>query len=322
MHMPTPANLVYLSTGNRREFGRRPTVSSHALDRSGLFTDAALSELIDGFPRQNLHALTMGTDPAHHEENLPARHDGLSGAELLRAVKRGCLWLNLTRVDRADARFRTLIDGLYQALSDQLPGFRPVASQGNLLISSPRAMVYYHVDGPASVLWHVRGRKRVWVYPALDPRFVEREALEDIFVGARHEYLPFDLCFDAAAQTYDLEAGQWTAWAQNAPHRICNLEGLNVSLSTEHFTRESRQRARIHAANRFLRLRFGCRDLSTREAGPSAQLKIVAHQLARRMGLDRVTTKQQAPATLRVDPDAPGGVVALDASARPVRVPP
>ena len=75
----------------------------------------------------------------------------MSGSELLRAVRRGRLWLNLTHVDKADARYRTLIDGLYAELATQLPGFRALASQGTLLISSPRAMVYFHLDGPASV---------------------------------------------------------------------------------------------------------------------------------------------------------------------------
>jgi len=306
-----PAPLVSLSSGTRSEFGVRPTVSTHALADAGLFSDEALCELLDRFPRQQLHALTMGSDPARPDQNRPVRHEELGGADLLRAVQQGCLWLNLTRVDRADARFRSLIDRLYQELADGIPGFRPDASHGNLLISSPRAMVYYHVDGPASVLWHVRGRKRVWVYPALDPHFVQREALEDIFAGARHEYLPFDTAFDAAAVRCELEPGQWIAWAQNAPHRIANLDGLNVSLSTEHFTPQTRRRARVQAANRFMRLRFGWTGLSTRDSGPLAGLKVLAHQVARRAGLDRIRLKQHDAAAVRVDPDAPDGVAPL-----------
>ena len=304
----TPA--VLLSRADKEDFGRRPLVATHNLHQSDLFTDAALIDLLDHFPRQNLHALTMGTDPTRPEQNQLALNLGVSGADLLRAVKNGRLWLNITRIDRADQRFRALIDQLYAQLASQVAGFAPDFSQGTLLISSPNALVYYHADGPASVLWHVRGRKRVWVYPALDRRYVEREALEDIFAGARHEYLPFETAFDTGAIAYDLEPGQWTAWAQNAPHRVTNLDSLNVSLSTEHFTRQGRARARVYSANRFFRTRFGLSGLSTREQGPAALMKTVAYRLARKAGLDRSELKHHI-ATMQVDPDAPGGVIAL-----------
>ena len=222
----------------------------------------------------------------------------------------GRLWLNITRVSEADTRYRSLVDELYAQIAAKVPGFSALSTQATLLVSSPHALVYYHADGPASVLWHMRGRKRVWVYPAADWRYLEREALEDIFVGARHEYLPYDPRFDRGATVHDLKPGQWIAWAQNAPHRVTNLARVNVSLSTEHFTEQSRRKARVYAANRFFRLRFGLRHLSAREDGPSALLKTVAHGLARRAGLDPVSLKRPA-ATLRVDAAAPGGASAL-----------
>lgn len=152
---------------------------------------------------------------------------------------------------------------------------------------------------------------RVWVYPALDERYMQREHLEDIFAGVRHEYLPYETHYDAAAVVYDLEPGQWVTWPQNAPHRVANLDSVNVSLSTEHFTRESRWRARVYTANRFFRNRLGLRNLSTRERGPAAVLKTVVHRVAAKAGLDPIQTKRHIP-SLRVDPRAPGGVVALE----------
>lgn len=303
--------MVRLSAVNKADFGVHPLVATHNLHRSDLFTDAALIDLLDHFPRQYLYALTMGNDLTRTENRL-ALNQGVSGADLLRAVKNGRLWLNITRVDRADRRYRVLIDQLYAQLSAQVSGFMPDSSQGTLLISSPGALVYYHADGPASVLWHIRGRKRVWVYPALDERYMQREFLEDIIAGVRHEYLPYEHAYDRAAVRYDLEPGQWVAWPQNAPHRVTNLDSVNVSLSTEHFTRESRRRARVYVANRFFRTRFGLHNLSAREQGPVATIKTVVHRLARAAGLDRLPPKQHIP-SMRVDPDAPGGVVALTA---------
>lgn len=307
--MMTPR--VELSPEQGSDFGHRPLLASHNLHQHELFSDAALVELLDRFPRQHLYALTMGEDPTDTDGNRLAIHDGVSGAELLQAVKNGRLWLNITRVDRADAGYRALIDELYAQLTAQAPGFSPIASQGTLLISSPHVLVYYHADGPASVLWHIRGRKRVWVYPALDERYMQREHLEDIFAGVRHEYLPYQTSYDEAAVVYDLEPGQWVIWPQNAPHRVTNLDSVNVSLSTEHFTRESRWRARVYTANRFFRTRLGLRNLSTREQGPAAFLKTVVHRVAAKAGLDPIQTKRHIP-SLRVDPRAPGGVVALE----------
>ena len=312
---PQLAPVVQLSSANKADFGRRPLLATHNLHQSELFTDAALIDLLDHFPRQHLYALTMGNDLARTDGNRLALHDGVSGAELLRAVRNGRLWLNITRVDRADARYRALIDQLYAQLAAQVPGFSPVASQGTLLVSSPHALVYYHADGPASALWHIRGRKRIWIYPALDERYIQRELLEDIFAGVRHEYLPYENAYDQAAVVYDLEPGQWATWPQNAPHRVTNLDSVNVSLSTEHFTRQSRWRARVYTANRFFRTRLGLRNLSTRENGPGVVMKTVIHRLASKAGLDPLQIKRHVP-SMRVDPDAPGGVVALEAIRR------
>ncbi len=310
--------VVHLSAADKANFGKKPLQATHNLHQSELFTDAALIDLLDNFPRQHLYALTMGNDSTRTDGNRLALHDGVSGADLLRAVKNGRLWLNITRVDRADARYRTLIDQLYEQLAAQVPGFVPVASQGTLLISSPQVLVYYHADAPTSVLWHLRGRKRIWVYPALDERFMQRELLEDIFAGVRHEYLPYENEYDRAAVVYDLEPGQWATWPQNAPHRVTNLDSVNVSLATEHYTRESRLRARVYTANRFFRTRLGLRNLSTREDGPGALMKTLLHRLANKAGLDPLQIKRHI-AALRVDPDAPGGVIALDNSSQAIK---
>jgi hypothetical protein len=306
-----PAPQIDLPACSRADFGRRPLVASHNLHEHQLFSDAALIELLDEFPREHLYALTMGDDPGRTDGNRAASHDGVGGADLLRAVSNGRLWLNVTGVDRAEPRYRALIDQLYHQLGAQVPRFAPVATSGTLLISSPHVLVYYHADAPASVLWHIRGRKRIRIYPALDERYMRHELLEDIFAGVRHEYLPYQPAYDQAAVTYDLVPGRWATWPQNAPHQVSNLDSVNVSLVTEHITGESRRRARLYRANRFLRTRLGLRNLSLQENGPLAAMKTLVHRVANRAGLDPLLPKQHVP-SLRVDPDAPGGVVSLE----------
>ncbi len=301
---------VQLPDAHKAEFGRRPLIATHNLHRHELFSDDALAELLDHFPREHLYALTMGKDLTRPDDNRLVVHDGVRGAELLRAVRNGRLWLNITRVDLADARYRLLIDRLYEQLASQAPGFAPHSTQGTLLVSSPNALVYYHADAPASVLWHIRGHKRIWVYPALDERYMQRELLEDIFAGVRHEYIPYDHSLDAGAISYELAPGQWTAWPQNAPHRVTNLDSVNVSLSTEHFTTATKWRERVYVANRFFRTRMHARELSARESGAMAMMKTTVHRVANKMGLDPLQYRHHVPA-MRVDADAPGGVVPL-----------
>ena len=302
--------LVDVPDEARSDMGRTTFVAKHNLLQEGLFTDEALADLLDHHPREHVIALTMGSDVCKPDENRRAIHDGVSGAELLRAVKHGRLWLNVVQVQRSDARYRVLIESLYEELARQCPGFVPESPAGTLLISSPKALVYFHVDGPPSLLWHIRGRKRVWVYPPLDEELVARSTLEDIFAGASHEYVPYRPEFDARARVIDLEPGDMASWPHNAPHRVTNFNVFNVSLSTEHTTRESRRRARVYCANRFLRRKVGDARWSTSERGSRPLVKYVFYRASKAAGLDDTREKSHAPA-MRVDASAPLGCVPL-----------
>lgn len=306
--------IVNLPGTLKSQFGERPVVGSHGLTNAEMFTDEALIALLDEFPREYLYAFTMGTDPERVEENRLVRHDGISGAELLQAVRNGRLWLNITRVDRASRAYRDLIDQLYAALGETLPDFAPDVSHGTLLISSPTAQVYYHADGPSSILWHLRGQKRVWVYPALDPHYMRPELLEDIFAGVRHEYLPYELSYDEGALVFHLTPGDWIHWPQNAPHRVVNCDSLNVSLSTEHFTPASRRRYQVHLANRFFRTQLGRENLSVREDGARALAKTLIQRVARRLGLHPLEFQTHRPASQRIAGDTTSGVADLSDS--------
>ncbi len=291
---------VTLDSDQRRVFGEAPLIGSHSLHELELFSDDCLAALLDRHPREHLYALTMGNDPTRWDENRLALHDGLSGRELLTAVKRGRLWLNVKRVDEHEPEYARIVRELYEQLMTLVPGFTVDAVKTTLLISSPRALVYYHVDGAPSLLWHLRGEKRVWMYPALDERFIARELLEDIHAGVAHEYVPYEPHFDRHAQARVLVPGQFASWPQNAPHRVTNLDSLNVSLNTEHYTPASRRRARVYSANRFLRTKLKIFDLSTNERGLRAYAKSVLHRGASLAGLDERTMKRHVP-TMRID---------------------
>jgi hypothetical protein len=309
--------LVSFSPEDVRRFDRRTCIPSHTLhtnaQTSVLFTDESIAAILDSYPEEWLFALTMGSDPLRPQDNERVRHTDASGAELLKAVRRGKLWLNITNIDLVDARFRSLVDRLYADVAAQIPGFVVNESHATLLVSSPEAMVYYHVDAPPSFLWHIRGAKRVWVYPHLQENVLSRSLLEDVYAGARQEYVPYQLSFDEVAEIYDLEPGQVAMWPHNAPHRVSNLGTLNVSLVTDHWTPEARARARVYKANRFLRTKGHVPHgrLGTKESGALAFAKAATHQVGRRLRLDDRPNKAHKTPVRRIDATSADGLSPL-----------
>lgn len=298
--------LVTWAAGDAARFGCEPAKAGHRLHESALFGDAALADLLDRMPPDQVHAYTMGDDPGDHSKWQAVRPAGVPGADLLEAVRRGRLWLNVLRVNDVDARYAALIRRAYREVGELVPGFAPTAVSATVLISSPAALVHYHADGQPNLLWHLRGRKRVWVYPALDPRFLSTRDLQRIFAGASDEFVPYRPAWDEQATVLDLEPGEVVWWPQNSPHRVTNTGGVAVSLSTEHRTWATTRREHVWAANRVLSSRFHLPVSSTKERGPWAATKANAYRVLRRLTAQS-PARRPSTVVLRVDASAPLG---------------
>jgi len=297
--------------------GARPLLARHRLAQMDLFTDEALIDMLDRYPRNRLQAWTMGTDPLRREDWQPVDTTGVSGRDLLAAVKSGRIWYNILRLDLFDRQYRDIVNQLYSEMAEASPGFTPVSTVGTLLLSSPNAMVYYHADGPPTTLFHVRGQKRMWIYPR-EERFVSQHLLEEIFGSAMDEEIPYSPEFDDYAEMFDLGPGDLVWWPQNAPHRIENLDTLNVSLSTRYHTEASERRKLVYNANRFFRRKLGLGQLSVDESGPASFAKCFIYSLCRRAGWDSKTEGYVYKAKVRVDPK---GTLGLSPLAEPVTPP-
>lgn len=301
-------SLLDFTQADRQDFGRRPFVARHRLHHADLFGDAELIELLDRYPRGNLQAFTMGTDHRRREDWKYVDASGATGADIFKATREGRLWLNLLRVDQVDARYGDLVARLRDELREQCPRLELLdINFATLLVSSPGAIVYYHFDASHQALWHLRGGKRIWLYPACDERFASREIMEAIFAGV-YEYdeeIPYSPDLDAHAEVFDLEPGQVATWPQNAPHRVVNHDSVNVSLSTGFVTVAADQRHLLYSANRFFRTRFGLPCTSTRESGVGASAKRFAYRVCRRTGLAVAPpARRPYPRTLVLDAHA------------------
>ncbi|MEM6329916.1 MAG: hypothetical protein AAF790_06675 [Planctomycetota bacterium] len=293
-------------------------VASHRLAKLDLFSDEGLIETLAAHPEHALGVNTMGEDPNRPEEWREGLRDGHDAATMLEAVKQGRLWLNLRRVMDHHADYRDLINNLYDELESIKPGLKTFNRTANLLVSSPTALVYYHVDCPVNMLWHIRGAKRVWVYP-LETGVVSDETREAVLSGESAEEIAYSPELDDLAEVYDLEPGQLITWPQHTPHRVVNTSGLNISLSTEHMTREACRLNNVYLANRHFRKLFGGGFRSTELTGFGAWAKEAAIRLARRVPsfAPEVLKGYDYPVTFALDPTAPDGVRLLDDRSQP-----
>jgi hypothetical protein len=228
---------------------------------------------------------------------------------LIELVRNGQLWINCRKMLDNHPQYAEVINALYDEIEHRKPGFAAEDRTANLLISSPTAWVPYHVDMPVNMLWHVRGTKRLWVYPHFDTRFAPAEVLEKVCTGQWSEDVPYDPTFDRYALVIDAQPGELVTWPQLAPHRVRNLDGLNVSLSTEHKNARARRRINVHTANHFLRTSVGRGHGSIAVDGLAAHGKQALARAIRFAGKLFGTPKKQFvyPKTFVVDPDAPHG---------------
>ncbi len=309
----TQSLLVDWTTGDFHSLERAVLLARHRLAETGLFTDEALIRIFDTHPAECFHVNTMGDDSNRFEWREGDRN-GVASDILLETVRRGHLWINCRNLLDHQPRYARVINAVYDELEANCPGFKAENRSANLLISSPAALVHYHVDLPVNMLWHLRGTKRVWVYPHFDSRFVSQHVMEMVCSGEFSEDVPYDSSFDQYALEFDVQPGQLLTWPQHTPHRVTNLEGLNVSLSTEHKNPRARRRNNVHLANQLLRRRCGLRRLSADADSWSAHAKQALARAVRYF--QRFTGKQTQqftyPSSFRVDPEAPQGFQLLD----------
>jgi len=290
-------------------WGQQPIKLAHRLDKSPLFSADRLAELIERYPREHYSLVQTGTRQSRRVWR-EGEIGNLSGRQVMDAIASGGLWLNLRNVSGIDSAYRTMLDGMFEEIAANVPGFEAPKHQAGILISSPDAQVYYHADLPVQGLIQVAGRKRVYVYPNTAP-FIKPEQLEDIALFDVEVDLPYAPWYDAYAQVVDLEPGQMLNWPLNAPHRVENLGSVNISMTVSYVNDEIRRAEIVHLANGLLRHRFGYRPRSRNLRGPSYFAKAVMQRLLRESGWVKRARSARRPIDFRLDATEPGKIVEL-----------
>lgn len=293
-------------------WGHQPLKLAHGLHRDALFSRATLARLIETYPRSHYSLIAMGG----RDGGRMWREGDLAGAPgetVLDAIEKGRMWLNLREVSSVDTRYRRLLDGIFAELHQRMPDFDASKWQSGILISSPSAQVYYHADLPGQLLWQIAGRKRVFVYPGGAPFLTERD-LEDIALFDVEVDVPYAPWYDEHAKVFDLEPGQMLSWPLNAPHRVENIAGVNISMTVSFSSPAIRRREILHLANGLLRHRFGMRAPGRRLEGPGFLAKAVLQKLMRDSGWVRRQRQTRRAVAFRLDPARPGHTIELMAA--------
>ncbi|MDN5914098.1 MAG: hypothetical protein L0I76_03110 [Pseudonocardia sp.] len=278
----------------------------HSLHERPLFSDESLAEIIDHADRRTMTISTMEDEVRSSGDWHYCLPGDLSGCEILRAVKSGRIWINFTHIAQFDARFASVLDELYADLETLVPGFRPFKRNMGLLISSPGARVGYHTDIPGQTLLQLRGSKRLWIYPASEP-FLKVPEFEDVVRRVTEEDITYESWFDDYAEVYDLVPGDLLHWRLNGPHKVANLDSVNVSITTQHWTGDIRREFALNYGNGLLRNMLHYTPRSRKTSGPAFWVKAGTALTWRKAGMQN---RQSHRRTVRyhVDPDAPNGV--------------
>ena len=219
-----------------------------------LASDEALIHLLDRYPADLFDINRYAFDADGQVKLTTGTRGEASGRTVLEAIKAGRLWVNLRSCEDAHPGLWAEVMQAFGRLQPELGAAGARKLTGQLILSSPATRVPFHFDAAGVVLFHLRGVKRVWVYPAAEP-FLSQPDMENVIMRTTTEELPYQRIMDGAAYRFDIAPGQALTWPLYAPHRVENQEGLCVSLSMDYQTWASRITTGAHRANGVLRAR-------------------------------------------------------------------
>ena len=292
------------------KWAKAPLKADHRLDTHPLFSMDALADLIDGYPRQHYALVQMGPQGSARKTWREGDIGGIKGRDVIDAIAKGRMWLNLRNVSAVDSRYRELLDAAFEEVNVNTGGYQTYNRSSGILISSPNAQVYYHCDLPGQSLWQIHGRKRVYVYPNTAP-FLTPEQLENIALYEVEVDMRYDPSYDSHAQVFEIGGGEMLHWPLNAPHRVENLDCLNVSMTTEYWTEAIRRKQMITMANGILRHKVGVTPKSRATDGPAFWAKAALQAGVKRAGLLKKERKARRAVDFKLDPAKPGAIIDL-----------
>ena len=182
---------------------REARVFPHGLVAAGFAEDHRLAAVLDRYPAEliDINLYDLHEDGGHTLKT--GARGALSGPDLLKAIQQGRLWVNLRDVQDGWPELWAAAMDEFGAIQSAIPGLKAVRNAGQLILSSPRSGAPYHFDAAGVVLFHMRGRKRVFVYPG-DEAHLPELSMEQVVALQTTEEIPYRPDFEADARVIDL----------------------------------------------------------------------------------------------------------------------
>ena len=272
----------------------------HTLNETGLFTDEALIDLLNKHPKSHTDVCTMGDSPETPFKFRTGDARGIDGALLLEAAKSGAIWINLRECMNMHPEYNAVLKTMYGDLA-KMTKSKPYSARGGILISSPLARVPYHCDPTETILWHVRGHKRFYLYPN-NEEYLPDTAYEAILFKDQED-LPYRSSMERDARIFDLTDSEMLTWPLNSPHRVENVTHC-ISVTTEYSSPESSLKNAVMYTNAVMRQKFGKNPKWADASQGEKILKGAFGRVLRKFGvLDSM--KEQDFVTFKVNKSAP-----------------
>ncbi|MGJ8563204.1 MAG: hypothetical protein ACSHXY_06595 [Alphaproteobacteria bacterium] len=289
------------------KFQKEIMTFDHGLRDTGLFTDDALVDLLNRHPSELLDVCTRGRidDPKYPNKLRTGDFRDCAGKDLIAAAKDGWVWINMRQAMNVHADYKAVLDDMYGGIATAT-GNKSVNPKGGILITSPVARTPFHFDKTEVILWHIRGKKRLFVYP-LEEAFISDKDFEKALINPINDDLPYEVDFDKSAKVYDLQEGQGITWPLNSPHRVENNE-FCVSVTTEYSTRESGLKNAAMIANATFREKFGNSSTYGQQSQAGRLVRSVFGRTIKKAGL-AAQIKPKDMVSFKIDPNVPGFIV-------------
>lgn len=283
---------------------------SHDLASTHLFTNEALIDLIRKHPEHLTDVCTMGPSEDTQYPNKLRTGDfrDCSAEELFLAAQNGKIWINLRKAMNVHPEYSLVLDQMYGGIAKHT-GQNPFNANGGVLITSPVARTPYHFDKTETILWHIRGPKRIFFYP-VEEKFISDISYERAVTNMLEDDLPYEADFEKDAKAIDLAEGQAVSWPLSAPHRVDN-HGFCVSVTTEFSSKESGLKNAAMIANATLRTKFGMSPSWSQQSSIGRLAKSALGVALKKTRL-AVSTEHTDFVTFKVVPEVDGSIMDID----------
>jgi len=161
-------------------------------------------------------------------------------------------------------------------------------------------------DKTETILWHVRGQKRLYLYPETE-EFISDRVYEMALTDYRVDDIPYKPEFEASAQIFDLDENQAITWPLNSPHRVDNRT-FCVSVTTEYSTSESARKNSAMLTNATLRHRLGMEPSYRNDSPNTRHIKSIFGMALKKAGAIPTHFKKDL-VTFKIDPSQDGYIV-------------